>query len=61
MRISSSVQPVGAEKTTTGPAESDALRSLILFKTLGIPFPSTSRRLPPYFAIERAFLNVVSS
>ena len=59
IRMSSSVQPVGAENTAIGPNESDFLSSLIRFRILGIPLPSTSRRLPPNFATEILFLTAI--
>jgi len=60
IRMSSSVHPVGAEKTAIGPTESVVLSSRMLFRILGIPLPSTSKRLPPNFATERDFFIAVS-
>src|SRR3990172_10186921 len=59
--MSSSVQPIGAEKTTTGPNPSLAWSSFMRFRIFGIPLPSTSRRLPPNFATESFFLKSVTS
>jgi len=44
---------MGEEKTTIGPQSSLCFISFICSMILGIPFPSTSRRLPPNFATER--------
>lgn len=46
------MHPVGAEKTVIGPIESVVFSSRIFFRIFGMPFPSTSSKLPPNFAIE---------
>jgi len=51
--MSESVAPIGAEKTIIGPNPSFSRISFIRLMILGIPLPSTSKRLPPNFATER--------